>query len=524
MPHVPSESVSLIESLRSPAAYGHPVGEIRVLQTHISWVLLTGQFAYKIKKPVNMGFLDFTTLDRRRHFCQEELRLNRRLAPQLYLDVVPITGTAAAPRIGGMGEPIEYAVRMQEFPQGTLLSELLKRGRLTPAHVDALAQQVAEFHGRIARAAADGPWGTIESIKHSMEEVFDHLEIGEEQLDRVRQLRKWCENELTARCELFASRRHDGFVREGHGDLHLGNMLLLDGRPVVFDCIEFNDDFRWLDVLSDVAFTTMDFEDRGNPAYSHRFLNAYLEHTGDYTGLAVARYYMIYRAAVRAKVAALRLRQPDLPAEDQRRLLAEHDGYLALAESFASPQQPRMILTHGPSGCGKTTLTQPVIEAIGAVRIRSDIERKRMFQLQPLDQSKSGLTEGIYAPDATQQTYARLLKLAQAILDGGFSVIVDATFLMREQRMLFRRAAELLGAEFAILDFHASEATLRQRVEQRRMAGSDASEADLAVLATQLRTGEPLSDEELSWTIDVDSESPTAVSMAIKRLTTGLNP
>jgi aminoglycoside phosphotransferase family enzyme len=277
----------LIEALRSPVAYRDPVDRVQVVETHISWVLLTGSLAYKIKKPVALGFVDFSTLERREFYCREELRLNRRLTPELYLRVVPITGTPDSPHVDGIGEPIEFAVEMREFPQDALLSHVLQRQQLSPAHIDALAQEVAEFHGRAAAAAAETPFGTLESIRHSLEELFEGVEVGSQYAAAIQQLHQWCREELMNRKDELETRREQGFVRECHGDMHLGNMLLWNDRPVLFDCIEFNEDFRWIDVMSDLAFTVMDLEDRGSPELAHRFLNAYLEHTGDYAGFMV---------------------------------------------------------------------------------------------------------------------------------------------------------------------------------------------------------------------------------------------
>lgn len=518
MPVSVDESTQLIGALRSPNAYRHPVDETQVLETHISWVILTGPFAYKIKKPVDMGFLDFTTLERRKFYCAEELRLNRRLAPDLYLGVVPITGPPHKPRFGGDGNPIEFAVQMRQFPQETLLSHVLERQELTPTHIDALAHQVADFHRRCAVAPADGRFGTWESVWRSMAELFDHLELGDEPEPTAQLLNRWCCEQLQEHKEQLSARRKQGFIRECHGDMHLGNMVLLNGRPMVFDCIEFNEDFRWIDVLSEVAFTTMDLEDRGAPAFARRFLNAYLDETGDYAGLTLMHYYLVYRALVRAKVACLRLRQADVEAEERRHETSKYASYLQLAERYARAPRPSLIITHGLSGSGKTTFTQSLLEAIGAVRVRSDVERKRLFDLKALDRSQAGSAEGIYAPESTQRTYARLAELSGAVLSGGFSVIVDATFLKQEQRERFRRLAAQLKAPFAILDFRASENVLRERIVKRSQLRTDASEADLAILAVQQTCHEPLEASEQRDAIPVDTVQTDALTHAISRL------
>jgi aminoglycoside phosphotransferase family enzyme/predicted kinase len=483
------DSERLIHALQSPAAWPHPVDKVQLIETHISWVLLTGPYVYKIKKPVDLGFLDYSTLQRRERFCHEEVRLNRRLAPQFYLGVTPITGSFESPRVGGDGEPIEFAVQMLPFPQEALLSRVLDRGELEPQHIDLLAAEIAELHLHADVMPGDSPAGLPDTIWQPVQTNFEHLadEVPGETA-QVARLRDWARSEWERRRTDFLERKANGFVRECHGDLHLGNMFLHKGRVVVFDGIEFNDSFRLIDVFSDAAFAVMDLQDRQQPAFAHRLLNAYLERTGDYAGLVVLPFYLVYRALVRAKVACIRSQQADVNADEKQRLLQELEGYLNLADSCAAPQRPQLFITHGPSGSGKTTLTQPLLERLGAVRIRSDVERKRMHGLPPLDRSSSRLDEGIYAPDVASRVYSRLEELATAVLQAGYSVIVDATFLQRAQREPFRRLAERLQIPFTILNFQAAPETLRARVAERLQQNDDASDATPEVLERQLST------------------------------------
>ena len=521
MANLVDESAQLIEALRSPRAYPHPVGDIEVLETHISWVLLTGECAYKLKKPVDMGFLDFTTLRRRQFYCEEELRLNRRLAPQLYLEVVPITGTPQFPTVGGQGEPIEYALQMRQFPQSALLGNALARGELLPRHIDSLARQLADFHTAAAQAPAGGKLGAWDSLRESLEETAADLEFEPADAAAADRLRVWCRRELEWRRASLAERQQQGFVRECHGDLHLGNMLLWDDEPLIFDCIEFNDRFRWIDVMSELAFAVMDLEDRGSPALARRLLNRYLEHTGDYEGLRVLRYYLVYRAVVRAKVACLRLRQMPVDATGRSAQEAEYRGYLALAERFCRSSEPMLIITHGLSGSGKTTLTSALVESMDAIRIRSDLERKRLFGLQPLERSKSSLSDRIYSAEATERTYTRLAELAGVVLDSGYSVIVDAAFLERNRRKVFRQLAAAHHVPFRTLDIQTNPEILRRRVADRAREGSDASEADLTVLEGQLRSAEPLDAGEQAGLIPIDGEAPPPASDIAARLMEG---
>jgi aminoglycoside phosphotransferase family enzyme/predicted kinase len=507
---------AIVAALRDPAAFGPDCRAVALIETHISCVLLTGRYAYKIKKAVDLGFLDFTTLAARRRFCDEELRLNRRLAPDIYLDVVAITGSAGAPVVGGAGPAIEYAVRMREFPQDALASRLLALGLLEATDIDALAARVAAFHAGVEVAPQDGPFGRPEEIERIALQNFAQIrpllvDDGERaELDR---LEAWTRREYAARTATLLERQRGGFVRECHGDLHLGNIARIDGVLTIFDCIEFNPAMRWIDVASEVAFTQMDLADRRRPDLAHRFLDAWLGLTGDYAGLAVLRYYLVYRAMVRAKVTRLRERQLG-PGDALAAVLAEYRGYVELASSYTRPPPPALVITHGFSGCGKTTLTQALLEQTGAVRIRTDVERKRLLGTGVRAAGPGPIDAGIYARQATEATYRRVAALAAEAIGAGFTAIVDAAFLRRWQRDTLRAVAAQAGIPFVLIDIEAREATLRERVARRAREGRDASDADLAVLDFQLRTAEALAADEradaLAWNGD-DPVEPSRV-------------
>ena len=510
---VPQSARRLIQSLADPAVLGEGAEEVQTLQTHMSWILLAGPHAYKIKKPLDLGFADFSTLGKRRHFCEEELRINRRLAPELYLEVVPVCGTPEAPTLGDLGEPIEYAVKMRRFPQDSLLDRVLRRGELRNEHIDELVRQVADFHRRIEVDANGRGFGTPEAVRKPVDENFEPLETDapDAQITALlERLRDWSNEQFQARQQDFAARKRDGFIRECHGDLHLGNIVLWDDSVVIFDAIEFNENLRWIDVLSELAFLVMDLEDRGRPDFARRALNRYLEITGDYRGLGVLPYYLTYRALVRAKVCDIRRRQKGVNSQEQRRLMEELQRYVRLADHYASASTPKLIITHGVSGSGKTTATGQLAEMLGAVRIRSDLERKRLFGLDPLARTESDVNHRIYAPEATSRVYTQLAELAEAVVRGGFTVIVDATFLDHSHREMLARAAVRTNVPFLILHFHADEQTLRERVCSRQRSQEDASEADLAVLDQQLRSQQPLSGSEMAATISIDTSAPLA--------------
>jgi aminoglycoside phosphotransferase family enzyme/predicted kinase len=508
-PMISEPSRLLVESQRNSDVFHEGTDQIRVLQTHMSWIFLVGQHAYKIKKPIDLGFADFTTLKNRRHFCQEELRINRRLAPHLYLDVVAITGSCDAPTVGGDGDPIEYAVKMKRFPQSDLLTHVLERGELAAKHVDDLAHDVARFHGRIKVESTHGPFGTPEAVWKPMRANFKHFEQaldGHQTSIRAQHLKDWSEKEYGEKRYTFVARKHGNFIRECHGDMHLGNMVLEQGSVTIFDAIEFNENLRWIDVLSEVAFLVMDLEDRGRPDLAHRFQNRYLEYTGDYHGVVVLPFYVVYRALVRAKVKSIRFRQKQRDEQTRLELQEQFHSYLDLAERYMQPPYPRLLITHGVCGSGKTSGTEPLVDQKGMIRLRSDIERKRLFGYKPLDWTISTIGEGPYSLTATRRTYDRLAELASAVVRAGFSAIVDATFLERRHRDLFRQTARQLGVPFRILEFRASQDTLRERIASRYQKRESASEAGLAVLSHQLQTQQPLANDEHQEVISVDTE------------------
>lgn len=490
---------TLIDALRLRLQLdtGQPV---QLVETHISWVLLADTLAYKIKKPVHLGFVDFSTLALRKHFCEEELRLNRRLAPSLYLRVVPICGSAQAPRIDGSGEPIDYALCMRRFAAGALLSERVAAGSLLPEQLESFARRLARFHGEAPIAP---PTPGRDAASRVVAPVLEVLQALRPHLDgaRVSALESWVGAQAEALRETWSARQHGGHVRECHGDLHLANVVLLDTEVTAFDCLEFDPELRQTDVMSDVAFLIMDLKANGRSDLAFRFLDAYLQCSGDYAGVPVLRFYEVYRALVRALVGRLRARGEDASAPSG-------PDYLPCAERTANgaANAARLLITHGVSGSGKSTVALRLLAAAGAIRLRSDVERKRLFGLTALERSTDRAQT--YGPDATAQTFDRLAQSARTALEAGYPVIVDATFLRRAERDSFRALAAELNVPFTILDCTAQEARMRERVAARAAAGGDPSEADLQVLERQLRYREPLSADERVFVIQAVTDEP----------------
>lgn len=500
---------SLLDDARWPAGGSNR----QRVDTHISSVVLAGDHAYKIKKPVDLGFLNFCTLDDRRSACEEELRLNRRLAPDLYQAVCAVTGSIQSPSFDGAGEVIDWAVRMRRFDPEAVLSN--PRIPITPALVDRLAGRVGEFHLAADRATDDSDFGTPPLVADPMWRNFTHIRA---QLPtrngRLNHLEGWIGQALAELEDTLARRRADGHVCECHGDLHLGNIALIDDEPVVFDAIEFNPAFRWIDTVNDLAFLTMDLHHRGLHGLAYRFLDRYLARTGDYAGLSVLQLYEVYRAMVRAKIAAIRRGQ--LPAgEEGGAIDVDFDAYLDLAERLSEPRRGALVITHGMSGSGKSYHTAALSDALPAVRLRSDIERKRLLGI---DAHADATEQGGYSAQLTERTYSRLAELAHDVIDAGYIAIVDATFLKRIQRRRFRDLAEAAGVPFLILDCEAPADVLRARIRARVDEPDNVSDAGLEVLEMQLHGREPLDPGELAGSIRVTPDASLSIDRLRERI------
>ena len=494
----------LIAALRENLRTTLNVKKVQLIETHISWLLLAGKYAYKIKKAVNLGFLDFSSLTLRQHYCAEEIRLNRRFAPSIYLDVVEVGGSAAHPMLNA--EPvIEYAVRMRRFAVSRQFDHLLARHKLLPAHIESLANTVAAFHRSLQSATEADTYGSAEAVSQHVWQNFEHLQSllkSNDDLLGLEKLRNMTELAYVACHAYLEQRLQQGFIRECHGDLHLGNIVLIQDQAVPFDGIEFNPALRWIDVMSDVAFTVMDLLHQQRADHAYRFLNVYLETTGDYAGLRVLHFYLSYRAMVRAKVAAIRIEQPSLTPRTAAKLRTTARGYLKLAESCLSKSSPALIITHGLPGSGKSTFAQLALERLQAIRLRSDVERKRLYGLDRLADSHQLAGVDLYSAEVTQHTYAQLKLMARELLLAGFTVVVDAAFITQGERAAFRQLAQEMSIPFVIAAVHASAESLRARIRLRQQAANDPSEADVSVMEKLRVNHDPLSaDEQLQSVI-----------------------
>ncbi len=502
------DQATLVTSLLRETAYPHPVTDLQVLDTHISWVILTGRFAYKIKKALRLEFLDFSTLELRRHFCEEELRLNRRWAPELYLDVVPIRGTFAHPTLIGDGEPIEYAVRMLQFSQESQLDRQLALGKLTNDDMHALAETISGYHGAANVVPPMDAEEVIRTVSGPMYDNFGPLaRVGDD--ETVERIREWTARSLEELRDTLVARQHAGFVRECHGDLHLTNLVRLPSGIVPYDCVEFSVELRNMDVLSDLSFLFMDLVSRHRKDLAYALINRYLEKSGDYAGIRVMDLYFVYHCLIRAKVAAIR---------NTGKSLRELGYRLSIAIKWIERPAPVLVVMHGLSASGKTWLSSRLLPHWPAVRVRSDIERKRLHGLDEFEGSDSGVAGGIYTARATAGVYEHLLETAQILLQAGYSVILDASFLARKWRREAHKLATGQGAGFAILETRTARDELERRLRERAQHGTEASEADLDVLEYQERHVEPLDERERQQVISVTTDQGFNLDDIVKRL------
>jgi aminoglycoside phosphotransferase family enzyme/predicted kinase len=480
----------LIECLSDPAAYPFAVDAVEVRQTHISAVFLAGQWVYKIKKPVAPGFLDFTTLEKRLHYCREEVRLNRRLAPDVYLGVVPIVPTPKGVRLEGDGEPLEWAVKMRRLPDNATLLERLRRDQVDTKLITEVAHRVAAFHRAAETSDRVAAFGRFEAVSRSVHDVFDRAapHVGEivarSVFDRLRALLSECLDHFQP---LIESRALRGVTRDCHGDLRLDHVYHLSDREppadlVIIDCIEFSEALRFIDPVADAAFLAMDLAFRGRRDLARMFRDAYFPASGDGEGRALLALYVAYRSAVRGMVNGLLFGEKEVPQAQRLAALGRARGHwlLALGELESPRRRPALVLVGGLPGTGKSTLARSLAEGAGCAAVRSDAVRKELAGLAPDEPSPPHLRDALYSAQSTQRTYAECLRRAEEHLFDGRRVIVDANFRKESQRQPFLDAAVRWGVPAVFLVCEAGPETVRERLAARR---GDASDADWEVFS-----------------------------------------
>lgn len=498
----------LIEQMLAPGFFPHPVVEpIRLIQTHISYIFLTGEYAYKLKKPVNFGFLNFTTLEQRQHFCREELRLNQRGAPELYLEVLPICQQADRFQLAGDGIAVEYTIKMRQFPDDALLSNIFEQGELTPELVQTLAGVVAQYHVGAETSDYIRSFGEVAQIRQAFDENYAQTEqyVGGPQTQaQFEQTRDYSDRFFSQNQALFASRVQNNCIRACHGDLHLGNVCYWQNQLMLFDCIEFNEPFRFVDVMYDVAFMVMDLQAKQRPDLANLFLNTYIEQTGDWEGLQVLPLYISRQAYVRAKVTSFLLNDPAVSEAAKQTASQTAAMYYRLSWQSTQAQAGKIFLMSGLSGAGKTTVARQLAPQIGAIHIRSDAVRKHLAGI-PLNQrgDQSGqFGSGIYTPEMTQKTYDRLQELALLLAKQGWSVILDAKYDRQALRQPVMTEAESHHLTVKILRCTAPLEVLRDRLNARQ---GDIADATAELITDQIKAAEPFTAAEQARAIEVNT-------------------
>ncbi len=492
----------LIQQMLAADFYPHPVTmPIELMQTHASYVLLTGDFAYKLKKPVNFGFLDYSTIENRQHFCQEELRLNQRTAKELYLEVLPIAKIGSKYQLGNDGEIVDYAVKMVQFPQANLLSNMFVAGTIALTDIEEMGKVVAEFHSRASTSEYISSFGKIDCIKMSID---DNYRQTEKYLDRAHTQQQYLETKaytdrfLAENVQLFEERITGGFIRECHGDLHLRNICRWHDRILLFDCIEFNEPFRLVDTMYDVAFAVMDLEARGRKDFANRFLNTYAEQTGDWEGLQVLPMYLSRQAYVRAKVTSFLLDDLGVPAAERETAVTTASDYYRQAWAYTRRQPGRLIMLSGLSGAGKSTVGRQIAGSINAIHLRSDAVRKHLGKIPLLSKGDDSL----YTPEMTAKTYDRVLELGAKLAVSGFTVVLDAKYDRRQLRGAVIDLAQDRGIPLQIIHCTAPASVLRDRLLQRT---GDIADATVDLLASQQAAWEDFTPTEIPNVTTVDT-------------------
>jgi uncharacterized protein len=503
--------MTLIEQMLQADFYPHKVVEpIELIQTHVSYVFLTGDYAYKVKKPVNFGFLDYSTIEKRSHFCHQELEMNKRGAPELYLEVLPVTQTGEKFSFGGSGEAVEYVLKMRQFPQSALLSEMFALGTLTESHMERLGQVVAKYHENTLSSDRISSFGEVAQVRQAIDENYQQTKkyIGHPQTQaQYAETKKYTDNFFTGRSQLFKSRIENNKIRECHGDLHLRNICLWNDKILLFDCIEFNEPFRFVDVMYDVAFTVMDLQARQRPDFGNAFLNTYAEQTGDWEGLQVLPLYLSRQAYVRAKVTSFLLDDPGIPEAAKVEAAATASGYYKLAWEYTKPRQGKLILMSGLSGAGKSTTARLLARKLDAIHLRSDAVRKHLGKI-PLSERGS---EELYTPEMTQKTYDRLLQLGVMLADQGFTVILDAKYDRAALRTNAIDLADFQQLPLQIMHCTAPVEVLRDRLAARK---GDIADATADLLESQIANTEDFTSTEQPYVQTLDTTKPIEPQLA----------
>ncbi len=486
----------LIKQMQTPEFYPHPVTlPIEVIQTHVSTVFLTGNYAYKLKKTVNFGFLDYSSLEKRKHFLEEELRMNKDISPNLYLEILPISQTGKNFGLNSNKDIVEYTLKMNQFPQENLFINMFEAGKLTGEDMIKLGELVADFHKQTITNDYIKTFGTVEKIGQSITENYQQTEkyIGLAQTQQYyEETKAFTDHFLSNNQELFQQRQDQDKIRECHGDLHLKNICLWEDKIQLFDRIEFNEPFRFVDVMYDVAFAVMDLDARGKQDFGNIFLNTYIETTGDWEGLQVLPLYLSRQAYVRAKVTSFLLDDPAIPQTEKDQAQKSASDYYNLAWKYTQRNKGKLILMSGLSGSGKSTIAKNLAQEINAIHLRSDAVRKHLAGISLKEKGDNS----IYSADMTEKTYNRLLELGKLLTKQGFTVILDAKYDRINLRQPVLNFAKENNLDLEILYCDAPLEILSDRLTKR---SGDISDATPNLLQQQKANFEDFTEVEKAY-------------------------
>jgi aminoglycoside phosphotransferase family enzyme/predicted kinase len=523
-----SPAPALVADLLQPAAYPHPADDLRLYETHSSWVFLAGRYAYKVRKPVDLGFLDFTTPARRRADCEEELRLNRRLSPDIYLGIVEIVTADGHFKVGGPSGSGEPAVHMRRLPEDGMLPERLASGRVDARLARRIARQIAEFHGRAPTGPGVDEYGTPASIAANWDENFTQMQpfVGRTVDPAINaEIEAYVSDFLATQRPLLERRVAAGRIRDGHGDLHAASICLDRGRIYFFDSLQFATRFRCSDVAAEVSFLAMDFEHHGRADLAWSFVDAYVAASGDHELLALFDFYACYRAYVRGKVRSLRAAQPGQSAADEARIVAESAAYFDLAWAHATGfVGPRVIVSMGLPASGKTTLARGLSSRLGLVHLSSDVVRKDLAGIPSTRRTSDQFRTGLYSSEMTARTYTALRRRAAAWLKRGRGVVLDATYGDPAERDRVHRLGRRAGVEVQVLLSEADDATLRDRLVKRAAEPGVASDARLELWPALRAAFVVPGDDDRVRKVDARQPPTATLTAALERLRTPAPP
>ncbi|MBI2353993.1 MAG: AAA family ATPase [Deltaproteobacteria bacterium] len=511
---------TILKSLLKPEAYPEPTHYVEMLQTHVSWIFLTDSHAYKVKKAVDFGFLNFSTIDRRRFYCNEEVRLNRRLCPDIYEGVVELRETPGGAAFFGDGPIIDFAVRMKRMPAERMLDRMVKSNEISVADMREVARVIAAFHQAAPTSPAISEYGHLDRIMFNWLENLEQMIPFEDTTlpagERER-IREWVSSFAEENAELFSRRVDEGFIRECDGDIHLENICMLADRVCIFDCIEFNERFRCCDTAADVAFLLMDLDYHGRHDLAGEVIAAYLAASGDSGMTALIDFYKIYRAVVRGKVESFRLNDHGIERHERERAAERATRYFRLARGYIERRglRPTLFITCGVMGCGKSTLAEQLCFELGIAGFSSDAVRKRLAGLQPGTPVPEAYAAGLYDRRTSDAVYAELIRLAEAELASGRSVLLDASFMRRADRSRCATLAERCSAAFVILRVTCGDAENRRRLTERSASGRSVSDGRVELLDQQRQAFEPPGEEEGLLITLIAAGSPASLTNQI---------